>query len=185
MVLHNARHERRALPVRRAKPDGTRAHQAAERLLGALELRVARVEPPPLVVVIRVVTHELTVGDEIAHDLRRGVERLADDEERSLDLRGVEDLQDRRRRADVGSLVECDRDLIRCPRAVDDAPSEPCCTDGAGAEVAGEPTDRDDESAPEGECAQPVRTGEAEAAEARHDGRDEHRDHRDAEHDRA
>ena len=111
MIVHDVRDERRAIAVRRAVERGALADRALERGLRAFELRVARIEPAPLVVVVRVVPEELSVLVQRAGDLRLGVDRLADLEERSLHVRGVEDAHDRQRRREVGPVVEGERDL--------------------------------------------------------------------------
>ena len=89
-------HERGALSV--GRPEEARAHPegALEGVLGAGQLRVAGVEPAPVVVVVGVVAEELAVVVERLGDVGPGVEGLADGEERGLDPVGVEDVADLR-----------------------------------------------------------------------------------------
>ena len=92
-LLHDARHERRAVAVRRPEPRRARADaRAANAMLRALELGVARVEPAPVVVVVRVVRRRGGRGGTSARTTcGSSHERLADDEERRVHVRGVED----------------------------------------------------------------------------------------------
>ncbi len=168
--------------MRWPEPDGARADLSGERVLRTFELRVAGVEPAPFVVVVGVVADHLTVGHQVADDLGRRVEGLADDEERALHVGGVEDLHDRRRCRHVRTVVEGDRDLARGARPVNDSASEPRRSDGARSEIAGESAHTEDERAPERERAQPMRAGQPEATEPGDDRRNEHGCDRAAEH---
>ena len=142
--VHDAGHERRAVAVRRPEPRRARADLLLERQLRPFELRVARVEPAPLVVVVRVVGDQVTVAVRACGRCSGcGVERLTDDEERRVHVRGVEDVHDLRRGVGVGLVVEGDRDLAAVARAVVDAAAEPLGRHGAGAEVRRHP-ERDD-----------------------------------------
>ena len=54
-------HERRALTVWGSEERGTLAQGPLEGLLGAVEFRVTRIEPTPIVMVVRVIRHEVAV----------------------------------------------------------------------------------------------------------------------------
>ena len=112
VVAHDVRDERRAITVRWSVVRRAHADRALEGSLRPFELRVTRVEPPPLVVVVGVVAEELAVVVQGAGDLRLGVDGLADFEEGSLHARGIENFHDRQRGREVGSVVERERDLV-------------------------------------------------------------------------
>ena len=125
MVADHVRDERGAVTMRRAVEGRAHADRALECLLRSFELRIARVEPPPLVVVVGVIAEQLAVRVERARDLGVGVDGLAHLEERSLHAGLVEYAHDRERGAEVGPVIEGQRDLVVRRGPVRDPATEP------------------------------------------------------------
>ena len=111
-LVHGQADEGRALAVGRPVEAGADAELAGEGVLRAAELRVAGVEPTPLVVVVRVVAEQHPVLVERAGDVRPRVERLADEEERRLHPVLVEDVAHGERGRVVRPVVERDGDAV-------------------------------------------------------------------------
>src|SRR5262249_56049716 len=82
-------------------------------------------ERTPRVVLVRVVAEQVAVLAQRPGDIGATVERLADHEERSLDVVLVEDPGDTQRVRVVGTVVEGDRDLADVAGAVGDLRPEP------------------------------------------------------------
>ena len=152
-------HERCVIAERRAEPRRARADLALERDLRALELGIPRVEPTPPVVVIRVDSRRGGRASRGPDDLRLLDEPLADDEERRLHVRGVEDAHELRRHAGVGVVVERDRDPAAVARSVRQAAAEPLRRHRARAEVARHQEGDEGQRGPEGD--RPERVGDA------------------------
>ena len=93
VVVHLREHERRALTVGGPEERGTHAQCPLEGVLGPVELRVTRIEPTPIVMVVRVIRRAAGRRRSSARgDVRAGVDRLAHLEERALDAVVVEDV---------------------------------------------------------------------------------------------
>ena len=125
VVTDHVGEERRVLPVGRPVERRADPEVVPERALGPLELRVARIEPAPGVVVVRVVAEEVAVLAQRAGDVGPAVQRLPHHEERALGPTCVEDPRDLERVRIVGTVVEGDRHVAPVPRTVGDLRTEP------------------------------------------------------------
>ncbi len=125
VVTDHVGEERCVLPVRSPVERRADPQVVPERALGPLELRVARIEPAPRVVVVRVVAEEVAVFAQRAGDVGPAVQRLPHHEERALGTACVEDLRDLERVRIVGAVVERDRHVAPVPGTVGDLRTEP------------------------------------------------------------
>ena len=145
MVAHHVRDERGSIAVRRAVEGGADPDRALKRLLRPLELGIARIEPAPLVVVVRVIAEQLPVRVQLARDLGLRVDGLADLEERALHSCRIEYPHDRQRGGEVGAVVERECHFAVHRGAVRDAAAEPVHARSHRAHVRREHCDRDEQ----------------------------------------
>ena len=112
---------------------------------GCAQLRVARVDPAPFVMMVRVVRDEVAISVERSHDAGPRIERLPDNEERSLGVIPVENGGHRRSRSRIRPVVKGDRDQTTPAITVADATAEPAGSRCARTQVGHERADDDDE----------------------------------------